>query len=465
MEKQEFKSKWEELAREIGAEVTPEAVLRAEAHPEPAPNSGLLEPPLTPAQIPPLPKKAPADWASLAGDLGLPPIEQELPRAQEPPAKPPKREVAREPQTREPQAREPQGREPQSREPQSREPQSRGPRRGRGDSRRDDRPEEGREGRQSQGRGRQSGGPRRDRPEGRRDAPEKPREVPEKRRDEGEQRREVQEQRRDTRPPRRDSRDRDTDARSYDEPDAIESPKSVTPPPTPVREQPPKPPAVSLWHKIFGAPAEPTAKFDSIPAGDDATSETDERNRAPEDEFGGHEIRSLSGEEVTAAECIDEHTGEESTLSRQEADESERKRGRPRRRRRGGRGRKSGERQRDDRPAERVHESPGADEHGADFDDLGDDVGAELSDDDNDSITAASLDMDSDLDDTDADEETSGASRSMSPAQRAIPSWDEAIGFIVDSNMQSRSQRRPPSRSDSRGGPSRGGRSRGGRRK
>ena len=33
----------------------------------------------------------------------------------------------------------------------------------------------------------------------------------------------------------------------------------------------------------------------------------------------------------------------------------------------------------------------------------------------------------------------------------AIPSWDEAIGFIVDSNMQSRSQRRPPSRSGSRG--------------
>jgi hypothetical protein len=40
-------------------------------------------------------------------------------------------------------------------------------------------------------------------------------------------------------------------------------------------------------------------------------------------------------------------------------------------------------------------------------------------------------------------------------AQRAIPSWEEAIGFIVDTNMQSRSQRRPPSRSQSRG-PARG---------
>jgi hypothetical protein len=44
----------------------------------------------------------------------------------------------------------------------------------------------------------------------------------------------------------------------------------------------------------------------------------------------------------------------------------------------------------------------------------------------------------------------------LSAAQRAIPSWDDAIGFIVDSNMQNRSQRRPPSRSDSRGGSPRG---------
>jgi hypothetical protein len=51
----------------------------------------------------------------------------------------------------------------------------------------------------------------------------------------------------------------------------------------------------------------------------------------------------------------------------------------------------------------------------------------------------------------------------LSAAQRAIPSWDDAIGFIVESNMQSRSHRPRPSRSDSRGN-SRG-RSRGGRRK
>jgi hypothetical protein len=219
---------------------------------------------------------------------------------------------------------------------------------------------------------------------------------------------------------------------------------------------------MSLWHKIFGAPAEPTSKFESTPVADDATSATDEGNRPPEeDDFGSREIRSLSGEDVTAAAYIDEQTGEVPARSQQESDEEERTRGRPRRRRRGGRGRKSGERQRDDRPAKRVHESPGADEKGAD--DLGDDVG-ELSDDDDDSLSATSLDMDSDLDDSDAGGEPAGASRTMSAAQRAIPSWDEAIGFIVDSNMQSRSQRRPPSRPDSRGGSPRG-RSRGGRRK
>jgi hypothetical protein len=44
--------------------------------------------------------------------------------------------------------------------------------------------------------------------------------------------------------------------------------------------------------------------------------------------------------------------------------------------------------------------------------------------------------------------------------QRAIPSWDEAIGFIVDSNMQTRSERRSPPRSGSRDNGPRG-RSRG----
>ena len=75
-------------------------------------------------------------------------------------------------------------------------------------------------------------------------------------------------------------------------------------------------------------------------------------------------------------------------------------------------------------------------------------------------------DGDDDGDDSNGVATGAGISRSAA-LQRSIPSWDEAIGFIVDANMQSRSQRRPPSRSGgggSRDNGSRGGRGRGRRR-
>jgi hypothetical protein len=75
--------------------------------------------------------------------------------------------------------------------------------------------------------------------------------------------------------------------------------------------------------------------------------------------------------------------------------------------------------------------------------------------------TEVSLD-DGDLDSDDSNGVATGASISRSAAlQRSIPSWDEAIGYIVDTNMQSRSQRRPSSRPGSRDNGSRGGRGRG----
>jgi ribonuclease E len=143
-------------------------------------------------------------------------------------------------------------------------------------------------------------------------------------------------------------------------------------------------------------------------------------------------------------------------LGDDEADDGERKRGRSRRRRRGGRGRKSG-----DRPAQERSSSPQPreplreDEFGVEFDDV-------VEDEDEPALIGNGTDV-ADGDEIDMDDE-GGSSSGKSAAQRAIPSWDEAIGFIVDSNMQSRSQRRPPSRSDSRGNSSRG-RSRGGRRR
>jgi hypothetical protein len=39
--------------------------------------------------------------------------------------------------------------------------------------------------------------------------------------------------------------------------------------------------------------------------------------------------------------------------------------------------------------------------------------------------------------------------------QRSIPSWEEAIGFIVETNMQGRSQRRQSSHAGSRANPPR----------
>jgi hypothetical protein len=100
-----------------------------------------------------------------------------------------------------------------------------------------------------------------------------------------------------------------------------------------------------------------------------------------------------------------------------------------------------------------VHESGGDDELGADFDDLSDDE-SELTED---FVATQSPEANGESESNGADgEQTSTHSRSLSAAQRAIPTWDDAIGFIVDSNLQNRSQRRPPSRSDSRGSSSRG---------
>jgi hypothetical protein len=215
-----------------------------------------------------------------------------------------------------------------------------------------------------------------------------------------------------------------------------------------------------LWHKIFGAPSEPIAEPADTPAEDAAEIGATQELLESQDEFHGTEIRSLSGEDVTAAEFV-EQAFEESTLTQDEGETTERKRGRSRRRRRGGRGRKPGGRQREGRSAEpRVFESGGDDQLDEDFDDLGDDEDALTSDDGRTSSQPEA--GDTDLDDSDV-EHAPSQSRSLSAAQRAIPSWEDAIGFIVDSNMQNRSQRPRPSRADSRGN-SRG-RSRGGRRK
>ncbi len=244
------------------------------------------------------------------------------------------------------------------------------------------------------------------------------------------------------------------------------------PPAPPAAEAPPKPSAgVSLWHKIFGSPAEQAAKLtDQADDADHMEVAESIAETIPERETSWSptedELRATppSAAERAAAEMeTDIETGNESVRS--EEDE-QRGRGRPRRRRRGrgGRGGREGERgerrpsgRRSPDASERILSSPS---HDDDFDDLGveqDDVevGAGRTD-----SNGIEYDADDDLGDG-AEGESADRSADVH-GHRSIPSWDEAIGMIVDSNLQSRSQRPRSSQSGRRGGSSRGGSSRGG---
>ncbi len=393
MEKQEFKSNWDELVRELGAEIPPETLQREQAVSEKtehaaASSPSLAEQPTAPARAP-LSKRAAADWDSLAGELGLPPVEPAAGAIEEVRREPPREQVSHRTKA----------------EPSQRQ---------RTEQRR---------------------------PSGR------------------------HQQRTDT---HRERTGKHRESRSSDAGDAIEPEREARPttetPPGPsvqTREESARPAAVSLWHKIFGSPAEQSARLTEKTSTE--SSEPVERTEDRDESSsirGSGTIRSLSGEDVAAAEFAEDlDRGNESEAAEGEAAPIERKRGQPRRRRRGGRGRKSDERQAGTRRrAPHDDESGNGRELEEEFDDLGElevedaAIVPELVDDRNDGI-----------DDGDGALEVTRNPSTSKAAQRTIPTWDEAIGFIVESNMQSRSQRRPPSRSDSRGNSSRG-RSRGRRR-
>jgi hypothetical protein len=159
------------------------------------------------------------------------------------------------------------------------------------------------------------------------------------------------------------------------------------------------------------------------------------------------EIRSLSGEDVTAAPFVSEiDRGEAVVRADEDATETERRRGRSRRRRRG-RGRRSDRRQEEERAAVGESERVAFTEDESHEDDEFGELGVE---DEELSVQAthADTDVNGAADESENGQTLSGRSKA---AQRAIPSWEEAIGFIVDSNMQNRSQRRPSSRGESRG--------------
>jgi hypothetical protein len=231
----------------------------------------------------------------------------------------------------------------------------------------------------------------------------------------------------------------------------------------PPRPELPKP-TMSLWQKIFGAPSAPPAASLDIPL-------EDERTRS----FSADEAAATSWSETTSP-VEREHAAEDwqstdissTDAPRGEAageeDESTEQKRRPRRRRggRGGRGRRPRDQQEDgeQRPSGRrrdadLFETPGAD----DFEDLDADADDDL---DMDTDRGGSYDADDDASDDDTDlGDDEGASKSKPAGHRSIPSWSDAIGMIVASNMASHSQRRATSGNG--GGPR--GRSRGGRRR
>jgi hypothetical protein len=212
---------------------------------------------------------------------------------------------------------------------------------------------------------------------------------------------------------------------------------------------------VSLWQKIFGTPAESPKPIEISPPIQEGEVQTfswsDREERRYPDKHD--EIELDQGEPASA---VEEGFGGEHGLGTAAPEEGEaieqpageRKRHRPRRRR--GRGQRPDERSGNRRERGRgregdLLETPGAD----DFEDLGaDEEAAEIH-----------------ADDLGEEEEgvaeaADGERRRSKPAgHRSIPSWDEAIGMIVEVNMQSRSQRRPS------GGLGPRGRSRGGRRR
>jgi hypothetical protein len=252
--------------------------------------------------------------------------------------------------------------------------------------------------------------------------------------------------------------------------EASHTAREVTPPTRHMREEPkpeqveerPKPgPAVSLWHKIFGSPADQSAKLEEISTRPD--DETTTREVADEQPL-------LRDTEIDTDRAVDDQLethardeferGVEPEFESEQSEQDERRPRRPRRRRRGRGGKSESGFEGSHRAARSQHRSDEPQEDDDDLNDLADgsdEIGFD------DSQDASEGDV-TDTEDLEGDENgNQRIGRSRAALQRSIPSWDEAIGFIVEANMQSRSQRRPSGPSGSRSGSPRG-RSRGRRR-
>jgi hypothetical protein len=456
MEKQEAKSKWDELVRQLGAEVSPEIEQRVEAGPAPpvepvsistraSREEGALQPPAAP-------KRPAAGWNDLAHEFGLPPApEPEVPALEETVAVP-KQVVPHAAGAERPQHERPGG---DRRERYDKRRESRGESRQSREEGREPR-EEGREPReQSRGSREQSRGSRKEN----RDASHKQREPRDRRRPssnfrERNEGREEDAAMSETSQPKRDA--------PRPERDAPQPTRQVReePKPEPVEERPKPGPAVSLWHKIFGSPADQSAKLDEISTRpDDATTtgDADVEQSLFRDEPTERD-RDVD-ERVEPRERDEFERGSDTELDSEQREEGQQRPRRSRRRRRG-RGGKS------ESGSEAGHRTRRSRQRSDEPHDDGDDVADSADDEDelgfDDALEPSTGDA-VDTDDVEGGENGNQRSARRAALQRSIPSWDEAIGFIVDANMQSRSQRRPAGPAGSRGGSPRG-RSRGRRR-
>jgi len=452
MDNQEKSSKWDELARELGAEAPPEPVIvpksTRDTESEPAESRHKR------VKSPPRPKPNPLSWDSLAADLDV-----EVPP---PPPTPPPTLPAMSPSPDEPVESPP----PEAVSKRSEDQLPHRPRQPRREESAyaDDRP---------------ARPPREDRPR-------PPRErQPRRRRDES-----LRHGREES--PQREREDSPTQLMREEPSSPSAAPESVVDPEHTSSLK------VSLWHKIFGSPdeqaeriaesagaADTVRRVESAPAHDDRPRDSRRGQR--------HEEPPLDRTEEEAVEVSEPWPQESSDIERVKAPDAEGRarrsrdeHGESRRRRRGrGRGRQTngGQREssgevRSSEPAEkradgprqarerRVEREPRR--HGGRSarprragarkqDDLTDDL--------DDGLEEIILDDDSDTDEmdlgTDVAADAEPARRGAPAGHKSMPSWDDAIGIIVDGNLATRTDRRRSAAPQARGS----GRSRGGRRR
>jgi hypothetical protein len=250
------------------------------------------------------------------------------------------------------------------------------------------------------------------------------------------------------------------------EPTSAETPApAIESPPV----EPPKPAAISLWHKIFGLPAEQAAQQEEAAPIIDRPAVPFEAyaRQSPHEKY--EESTAIDPSALDSE--VSDGTGlysESSATADSDATPTDSRRPRRRRRGRGGRGRRADgdreERRPSDRPRRETARAARRDSTGRD-DHVHDAIDEE--EDEDDEFEPSSQDSDEALveengDISDSDDQSS--TRGKSALQRSIPSWDEAIGCIIDSNMQGRSQRRPSSHPGGRSNSPRG-RTRGRRRR